>query len=221
MKNYLGVLAASLLLVSCAAPDRPGLRQQGSAAHRLVSIVIIRHAETDTSQPTLPLTPDGRLRAERLTETVRGVRFSHFFASHTTRSRQMLEGIAAAHQLPIVQLPTPGSVLEGKVVDDQTSRRAPIEPMAQALLQLPAGSVAIVALNSENIYAILNRLGVPQAAPGQTCVSGSACVPCTDNTCYPRNDFDHLWHLVVEPGRPEPLTFLELRYAAGWKAGPR
>lgn len=221
MKDYLVALAASLLLVSCAAPERLELRQQGSAVPRPVSIVILRHAEADSSQPSPPLTAAGRLRAERLAETVRGVRFTHLFASHTTRSRQMLEEISAAHRLPIVQLPTPGAVLEGKVVDDQTSRRAPIDPLAQALLQLPAGSVAIVALNSENIYAILNRLGVPQAAPGQPCVTGSACVPCTDNTCYPRNDFDHLWHLVIEAGLPEPLTFLELRYAAGWKPGTR
>ena len=104
---------------------------------------------------------------------------------------------------------------------DQTSRRAPIEPLSTALLQLPPGSVALVALNSENIFAILNRLGVPLASDGQSCALGSMCVPCTDNSCYPRREFDHLWHLVRDAGRAEPLALVELRYGAGWQAPER
>jgi hypothetical protein len=117
-----------------------------------------------------------------------------------------------------VQLPKPGSLLDGKIVTDDTSRRAPIEPISEALLQLPAGSVALVGLNSENIYAILNRLGVPEAPAGQSCDPGSMCVPCTSNECYPGKEFDHLWHVVRQPGRAEPLASIELRYGAGWQA---
>ena len=186
-----------------------------------VSILIIRHAEADTSQPTVPLTAAGRQRADLLVHTLRGVKFTHIFASHTMRARQMVEGIATAHGLSVVQLPVPGSMLDGQPVTDQTSRRAPIEPISTALLKLPPGSVALVALNSENIFAILNRLGVPVAAAGQSCAPGSMCVPCTDNSCYPRKEFDHLWHIVRESGRAEPLAFIELRYAAGWRAAER
>ena len=186
-----------------------------------VSILIVRHAEADTSQPTVPLTAAGRQRAELLVHTLRGVKFTHIFASHTTRARQMVEGIASAQGLPMVQLPVPGSILDGQPVTDQTSRRAPIEPISTALLKLPPGSVALVALNSENIFAILNRLGVPVAPSGQSCAPGSMCVPCTDNSCYPRSDFDHIWHLVRESGRATPIALVELRYGAGWRASDR
>jgi hypothetical protein len=186
-----------------------------------ISILIVRHAEADGSQPTIPLTAAGRQRADLLVQTLRGVKFTHIFTSHTTRTRQMVEGIAAAQGVPIVQLPVPGSMLNGQPVTDQTSRRAPIEPISTALLQLPPGSVALVELNSENIFAILNRLGVPLAPDGQSCALGSMCVPCTDNSCYPRSEFDHLWHLVRDAGRAEPLALVELRYGAGWRAPER
>jgi hypothetical protein len=132
----------------------------------------------------------------------------------------MLEAIAARDGLQIVQLPVPGSVLDGQPVTDQTSRRAPIEPVAAALLKLPAGSVALAALNSENIYAILNRLGVPVAEPGKPCMPGRMCVPCLDNKCFPP-EFDRMWHIVLEPGRATPVAFVELRYGVGWRASER
>lgn len=47
------------------------------------------------------------------------------------------------------------------------------------------------------------------------------CVPCTDNSCYPRNEFDHLWHLVLQPGQQAPLSYTELRYGAGWRVPGR
>ena len=194
---------------------------QSLAQAQPISIFVVRHAEADTSQPTVPLTAAGRQRAELLVQTLRGVKFTHVFASHTGRTLHMVEGIASAQGLQVVQLPVPGSVLDGQPVTDQTSRRAPIEPIATALLKLPPGSVALVALNSENIFAILNRLGVPVAAAGQSCALGSMCVPCTDNSCYPRSEFDHLWHLVRESGRAEPITFVELHYSVGWRPSER
>ena len=196
-----------------------------AAAHaqappQTVSIFIVRHAETDGSQPTIPLSAVGRQRAELLAPTLNGVTFTHLFATHTTRAREMLEAIAAKHGLQIVQLPVPGSVLDGQPVTDQTSRRAPIEPVSAALLKLPSGSVALAALNSENIYAILNRLGVPVAEPGKPCVAGRMCVPCLDNKCFPA-EFDRIWHVVLEPGRATPLAFVELRYGVGWRTSER
>lgn len=193
---------------------------RAQAQPQTVSVLIVRHAETDGSQPTIPLSPLGRQRAELLAPTLKGMTFTHLLATHTTRTRQMLEAIAAAQSLQIVQLPTPGSMLDGQPVTDQTSRRAPIEPIAAAVLKLPPGSVVLVALNSENIYAILNRLGVPAAEPGKSCLTGSMCVPCLDNKCFPA-EFDRIWHLVLEPGRASPLAFVELRYGVGWRAQER
>jgi hypothetical protein len=186
-----------------------------------VSLLIIRHAEPDTSQPTQPLTAAGRQRAEILAQTLRGVKFTHVFATHTTRTRQTVEAMASARGLAVIQLPVPGSILNGQTVSDETSRAASIEPIATALLKLPPGSSALVALNTENIFAIMNRLGVPVAPSGQACALGTMCVPCLDNSCYPRTEFDRMWHLVREPGRAEPLAFIELRYGAGWRASDR
>ena len=205
-------------LAIMAAPFCSGT--QALAQQQTVSIIIVRHAESDGSQPTIPLSAAGRQRAALLAPTLNGVAFTHLFATHTTRTRQMVEAIAAAQVLPIVQLPVPGSMLDGQPVTDQTTRRAPIEPMAAALLKLPPGSVALAALNSENIYAIMNRLGVPVAGPGKSCAPGSMCVPCLDNKCFPVA-FDRIWHLVIEPGRAVPLALVELRYGAGWQASER
>ena len=182
-----------------------------------VSVLIVRHGESDPKQPNQPLSAVGRQRAELLASTVRGIKFTHLFSSHTTRSRQMLEAIAAKQRLPVVQLPAPGTTHERELVTDKTTRRASIEPLAAALLKLAPGSVALVSLNSENIFAIMNKLGVPVAPRDQSCELGSMCVPCLENVCYPRKEFDHIWHLVLEAGRPSPLAFLELRYGTGWR----
>lgn len=190
------------------------------AQQQTVSILIVRHAETDRSQPNLPLSAVGLQRAELLGPTLSGVSFTHLFATHTIRARQMLDGIAAKQGLQIVQLPAPGSMLNDQPVTDNTSRRAPIEPISAALLKLPGGSTVLAALNSENIYAILNKLGVPVAEPGKPCVIGRMCVPCLDNTCFPA-EFDRMWHVVIEPGRSTPLAFAELRYGVGWRASER
>jgi Histidine phosphatase superfamily (branch 1) len=207
--------ALSVMIALLGAAELPLAQEQP------VSIIIVRHAEADTSQPTVPLTAKGRERAALLTRTLQDVKFTHIFGTHTTRTRQTVEGVGAAQNLPIVQLPAPGSMLDGKPVTDQTSRRAPIEPVAAALTQLPPGSVALAALNSENIFAILNKLGVPAAQSDQSCVPGNMCVPCTDNTCFPRNEFDRIWHLVRQPGRSEPLAFFQFRYGAGWQSADR
>ena len=93
--------------------------------------------------------------------------------------------MSLAQGLAVIQLPVPGSTLDGQPVTEQTSRRATIEPISTALLKLPAGSVALAALNSENIFAILNRPGVPVAAGDKSCTPGSVCVPCADKAATP------------------------------------
>jgi hypothetical protein len=189
------------------------------AQNQFVAIVIVRHQETDKAnigKPIEPLSEAGRARAALLPRTFQDIKFTHMFASHTTRSREAIADVAMSQNLPIMQLPAPGSLLDGEAVNDQTSRRAPIEPIAKALLALPAGSVALVGLNSENIYAILNKLGVPFAADGNSCAVGSICVPCDSNKCFPPGDFDRVWYLLRDPNRVEPVALIQFRYGAGW-----
>lgn len=196
-----------------------GVASSAAAQEPLVQIYIVRHPEAELAPAdpkAIHLTDAGRQRASLLAPTLAGVRVTHLVASHTLRTRELLEGLAAERALPIVQLPTPGSVLNGQVVTDEVPRREAIAPVADALLALPAGSVAVAALNSDNIYAVLNRLGVPVAEAGRTCSVGQMCVPCLNNTCYPGEVFDRLWYLVLRPGQPGPLVFAELRYGVGW-----
>lgn len=195
-----------------------GLSFPVSAEEALVQLYLVRHTEVDYP----PVDPDfmylsevGHARAALLVPTLEKVSISHLFASHTIRSRQTLEPLAKDRGLPIVQLPQPGSRWKGDVVTDQLSRREPIEPIAQALLELPAGSTAVVSLNSENIFAILHRLGVPVAPKGEACAVGEMCVPCLSNDCFPPV-YDRLWYVALTPAKADPAVFLELRYGAGW-----
>ncbi len=183
---------AKRLLLICFFSLAPLTGFYVSAARaQTVSILLVRHAEADQSRPHRPLNEAGRQRAAVFTDTIRDVRFTHIFATHTVRALEMVEATAKAQGLQVVQLPRPGSTFDGEIVTDQTSRRAPIELISQALLRLPPGSRALVAGNSENLFAIMNKLGVPLPESGKTCQVGSMCVPCTDNSCYPRMEFDH------------------------------
>ncbi len=193
---------------------------QAQTREDLVQIYVVRHPETESAPADLKaihLSDIGRRRAALLVPTFADILVSHLFASHTVRARETLEGLARERSLSIVQLPTPGSSRNGQVVNDQMSRREAIEPIADALRALAPGSVAVVGLNSESIFAVLNRLGVPVAASGQNCAVGQLCVPCLNNTCFPPA-FDRLWYLAIRPGTPEPIVFLQLRYGSGWPA---
>jgi len=206
MRQVIGAIA--LALVVCL--------HSASAQQSLVQIYIVQHPETDGTAKdpaAIPLTEAGRQRAALLVPTFAAVKLTHLIASHTLRTHQTLEPLARAQSLAITQFPTPGSTVNGVVVDDRLARQAAVSPVSEALLALPAGSIAFVALNSDNIFAILNRLGVP-VKPG--CVEGQRCVPCLNNTCWPGGTPDRLWHVAIPAGKPEPVVFAELHYGAGW-----
>lgn len=184
----------------------------------LVHIYVVRHGETESAPADLRaihLTDSARQRVALLVPTLAGVRISDLLASHTVRTRETLEPLARDRSLPIVQLPAPGSMLNGEVVTDQVSRAAAVEPITRALLALKPGRTAVVGLNSDNLFAVLHKLGVPVATEGNACATGAMCVPCLDNTCFPQV-FDRLWYVAIHAGRPGPVAFAELRYGAGW-----
>ena len=209
---HLAVAAAFLWNASVLVAQEP-----------LVQVYLVRHPETETA-PADPravhLSDTGRQRAALLVPTLAGVRISHFFASHTVRTREALEGVARERSLPIVQFPQPGGTLNGRLVTDEISRREAIEPISRALLSLKPGSVALVGLNSENIFAVLHNLGVPEAPAGGACAVGEMCLPCLNNTCFPPV-FDRLWSVAFRAGTSGPVAFAELRYGAGWSSQGR
>ena len=184
--------------------------QQSTAGDEVTVVYFVRHAEVDPTQPTFPLNAAGRQKADAFARVVSAVRFTHIFSSHTTRARQMVEPVALSRDLPVAQLPRPGVQPDNAVVSDHTSSRAAIAPLIRAIRELPTGSRALVGVNSDNVYAILNGLGVPAGTPEQPCVSGHNCVPCLTNTCAsPR--YDQYWLLILSRESTQP-TLIELRY---------
>ena len=203
MRGY--VVMLGLLLVPAAA-----LPQQALQDVDVTVIYFVRHAEVDPMQPTFPLNATGRLKAEALARAVSEVGFTHVFSSHTTRAREMVERVAFARNIPVQQLPQPRAQPDSTVVSDRTPSRAAIGPLVHALRQLPAGSQALVGVNSDNVYAILNGLGVPEGTAERPCLTGRTCVPCLTNACAsPR--YDQLWLLILGRGTQGPIL-IELRY---------
>ena len=208
MKGVWHSVAAVLTLCCVGAVT---VAQQTQHARTL--IYFVRHAEAnerDATDPTHPLTEQGKARAKIFAATVHDVRFTHMFATHTTRARQMLEPAALDHGMAVRQLPAPGATLDGSIVSDATPSRAAVGPLVEALRQLPAGSSALVGVNADNFYAILNGLGVAVAASGSRCELGSSCVPCLTNSCFPVQEFDHFWILIRDDSNPPQL--ISLRY---------
>lgn len=208
MKPLSRGLAAAVVSLWLLSPM--ALAQAPPAGDELTLIFFVRHAEVDPTLPTVPLNAAGQQRAADFARSVGSVAFTHVFSSHTTRARQMVEPAARATQLPVRQLPEPGSTVDAIVVSDRTSSRVAIAPLVQALAALPAGSRALVGVNSDNINAILHGLGVPVATPDRPCRDGNSCVACLTNDCAaPR--FDQMWILILAPGGTRP-TLIELRY---------
>lgn len=173
-------------------------------------VYFVRHAEVEFTHPNFPLSEAGKRRASEFARTVGAVTFTHFLSSHTTRARQMLEAIAKRQESTIQQMPEPGTRIDGKVVSDTTPSRLAVPLLIDAIRALPAGSTALVGVNSDNIYAVLHGLGVPVATPERPCTTGSTCVPCLTNKCFPP-EYDHLWMLILPPA-PEKPRLVELRY---------
>lgn len=199
-------LTAFVLAIGCAAPGGAA-PEKPDPQDKIVSIYIVEHGLVDigiNARKPLQLTEEGVHHKDAVTAAMSGVPLTDVFASHTLRSRQTVEGAAAAHSLAVVQLPLPGSVLDGQTVTDETPRAAAVQPISEALLNLKKGSTALYAGNSENIYAILGNLGVPVL---QGCKTDSTCVPCTDNTCFDIGEMKALWHLTIRPHKSEILDY--------------
>jgi hypothetical protein len=202
------------MIVALIFSDIGGAAQQTPQPRARTLIDFVRHGEAneaDTSDPTHPLTPEGKVRARVFAATVHDVRFTHIFATHTTRARQMVEPTAVDHALTVKQIPAPGATFGGSFVSDATPSRVAVAPLVEALNQLPEGSTALVGVNADNLYAILNGLGVPVAASGSRCEIGSTCVPCLTNKCFPVSEFDHLWVLIRDLNASAP-QLVSLRY---------
>lgn len=202
-------VAARIALTSLALAV--GLPSGGAHQHspaedtrRPVTIYFVQHGEVDAEDPTHPLDAEGLRRADALVNAIGRVSLTHVFASHTLRARQTVTPAAESRGLEVTPLPALGSKVGGEVVDGVSPSTLAIAPLAETLGGLRPGSSALVGVNSNNLFAILNRLGVPLATASEPCELGATCVPCLDNSCFPHREYDNLWVLVRGQDGDEP-----------------
>ena len=176
-------------------------------------IYLLRHAEFDTSDPEKMLSQDGRGRAAALTERFKDVKVDYVFAGHTLRTRDTVAPLAEAHGLEVEQFPSLGSTVEGQVIDSKTSGKIAAKPLLQAIQQVPDGSTVVVAGNSGNLYAIMAGLGVRISTTENPCASTDAsCLPCAARSCFPENEFNNLWLVILTPESTGHATMSVSKY---------
>ncbi len=158
-----------------------------------------------------PLDAKGLARANALVRVLERVSLTHVFSSHTLRARQAVTPAAESQGLVVTPLPSLGSEVGGEVINGTSPSNLAAGPLAEALVALRPGSIALVGVNSDNLFGILNRLGVPLGTALEPCELGATCVPCLDNSCFPRRENDNLWVLVLSRADEEP-TLIWLKY---------
>lgn len=177
------------------------------------TIYLVRHTEDDKSFPNRPLTEAGRARAQLLAENFRDAAVTHVFSSHKTRTLQTVEPTAAEHDLEVQQFPRPGSIGGGEKVTEGTSTSASIEPMLDALSEVPAGSVVVAAGHSSTLFAIMAGLGVRVGTEDDPCDEEDAsCLPCVEKACFPGDQFDNLWVVALGQNSEAEAAMARLHY---------
>lgn len=164
-----------------------------------VVVYIVEHGEPVFTDPAMPLSGNGIRWARAVSTVLHDVAFTNVYASSALRSRQTVSDVADSHGLPVVQLPN---------ADPATPSVEAAIPISEAVSTLPPGSIALVGGNTENIYRIINSLGIP-VVPG--CGENQRCVPCLDKTCFTPATMSTIWQLTLysSPGaadRPAPSS---------------
>ena len=186
--SRLGALfAAATLLGACAGSG-------GAPEAETTTIYFLRHAEPNFKNPELPLNDKGRARAEKLVAHFAGTPITHVYASHTNRTRDTVTPLAKARDIAVRQFPPISSELNGKIVGNRTGGTAAIKPLIAALKALPAGSTAVVAGNSGNLYPVLAGIGAPV---NSACTADRTdCLPCATRKCFDGKKFNNVWKLA-------------------------
>ena len=119
------------------------------------------------------------------------------FSSHLNRALQTVEPIAADHGLQVQQVPASGFVLpDGEVVTESTKSVVSFDPMVNALLDLPPGSVAVVGAHSGTVFAVMAGLGVE--VNGECGYPRDNCLAGTTKKDFPTKQFGNLWVITLE-----------------------
>jgi phosphohistidine phosphatase SixA len=190
----LGLTSLSVLgpLVRAAADQggTPAPRPTQKPAEKkrlLATVVLLRHAEKDSNGDSLNpgLSEAGKKRALVLARLLSRARVTHLFASKYRRARETLQPFAEASGL--------------KVDTDQGAIAADLAPR---ILDLPAGSVAVVAGHSNTIPALAAALG--------TEIENLETTP--QGPVISDKDYGRLFVLTPAPEAGQKPLLLELAY---------
>jgi phosphohistidine phosphatase SixA len=105
------------------------------------TVVIVRHAEKESTGADPGLTPEGQARAAHLAAVLGKARVDALVASELKRTQETLQPLADLKSMSL------------ELIEDE-------EDVVARLTALPAGSVAVVAHHSYTIPTILKQLGI-------------------------------------------------------------
>jgi len=144
-RNRAAFVGCLLLSTACAMPSRGSVTNAARppAALEPVVVFVTRHAEKGTNDPRDPdLSEAGKQRADALAAMLARAGVTHLFATELKRTQQTLAPLSKQCGAAVTVVPVADSA-----------------KLADALLALPAGSVAVIAGHSNTVPALVRRLG--------------------------------------------------------------
>jgi probable phosphoglycerate mutase len=164
-------LAVTLLLVGLA-----------DFASGQTAIFLVRHAEkaTEANEASVPLSPVGRARAERLASTLASAGISEIYSTETERARQTAEPLARVRKLEI----------RAYAPRDADGKSAPRLIVDRIRKEAPAGNVLVIG-HSNTVPEILAALGHAEKIE------------------IPSTQFDDLFLVVPREGAPPTVLRLK------------
>ena len=174
------IIAFVLLLQAMACGTRVSFRENPDTAGSLTTLIIVRHAEKDSTGTDPPLSGTGKRRAAYLGEMLRESEISALIASPRLRTIETLAPIAASRTLPVTVIPLDKGV------------RAHVAELIDTVLIRYAGLTALVASHSDVIPILLRTLGV------------------TDNITIGDDEYDNVFIVTVPLQEGKPPTMVRL-----------
>lgn len=131
----------SVLAVLSFSP--PTFAATGSA-----TIILVRHAEKAGPKGDVPLSAEGRERADLLAWMLKPAGVTHIFSSQLIRARETAAPLASATQ-----------------VQPEIIRVEDLDALVARLKELPSDAVAVVVNHSTTVPEIIEKLGAGKIAP--------------------------------------------------------
>ncbi len=151
-----------------------------------VTVILVRHADTDSPERDPELTAEGKERAQALPGLLSESGATHLFSTQFIRTRTTLAPLAEA------------TGIEVEVIPAQEGER-----QLDLLRDLPPGSVAVVAGHSNTVPGMAKALGTePRDLEEHERYGGM----------IPHDAFDRVFMITLPAGEGAAAKLVELRY---------